>query len=136
MDPSGLKAISLFSGLSDDELALVAQFVSEVSVSEGKHLVDEGDYAYEFFMIEDGVAEVSRGGEHVADLGPGDFFGEIGLLEKQQRNASVVAKTRMRLITLSHWDVSRLQKRVPGLVDQLRRATEQRRPDAPASSSS
>jgi CRP-like cAMP-binding protein len=130
MDPEGLKAIPLFSSLSDDDLRLVAIFVSEVSVSEGKHLVDEGDYAYEFFIIQDGKAEVSRGGEKLAELGPGDFFGEVGLLDKQTRNASVVAKTPMRLVTLSHWDLKRLRKRYPEVADQLQKVLEQRRADA------
>ena len=127
MDPEGLKAIPLFSALSDDDLKLVAMFVSEVSVSAGKHLVDEGDYSYEFFMIQDGKAEVSRGGEAIAELGQGDFFGEIGLLEKRTRNASVVAKTPMRLITLSHWDLNRLRKRYPEVAEQLHAAIEERK---------
>ena len=126
MDPQGLKAIPLFSSLNDNDLALVAQFTSEVSVSAGKHLVDEGDYAYEFFMIQDGKAEVTRGGEPIAELGPGDFFGEIGLIEKSRRNASVVAKTSMRLITLSHWDVTRLRRRWPEVYEQLREVTQAR----------
>jgi CRP/FNR family transcriptional regulator, cyclic AMP receptor protein len=127
MDPQGLRAIPLFATLSDHDLELVGQFVSEVSVSAGKHLVDEGDYAYEFFMIEDGTAEVTRAGEKVAELQAGDFFGEVGLLEKQRRNASVVARTPMRLITLSHWDVTRLRKRWPEVYERLREATEARK---------
>jgi len=135
MDPEGLKAIPLFSSLSSEDLRLVAQFVSEVSVSPGKHLVDEGDYAYEFFMIQEGTAEVTRGGEQVAELGAGEFFGEIGLLEKKTRNASVVAKTPMRLVTLSHWDVTRLRKRWPQILEQLQEATAERKPEAQSSSS-
>ena len=130
MDPQGLKAIPLFSTLSDGDLELVAQFTSEVSVSAGKHLVDEGDYAYEFFMIQDGVAEVSRGGEPIAELNQGDFFGEVGLLEKARRNASVVAKTPMRLLTLTHWDLTRLRKRWPEVYQRLREATDARKVDA------
>lgn len=130
MDPEGLKAIPLFSSLNSEDLRLVAQFVSEVSVSPGKHLVDEGDYAYEFFMIQEGTAEVTRGTEKVAELGAGEFFGEIGLLEKQTRNASVVAKTAMRLVTLSHWDVTRLRKRWPQILEQLQQATAERKPEA------
>ena len=127
MDPQGLKAIPLFASLSDEDLGLVSTYVSEVSVSPGKHLVDEGDYAYEFFMIQDGTAEVIRGGEVVNHLGPGDFFGEVGLLERQKRNASVVAETPMRLVTLSHWDLTRLRKRFPDAFARLREVTEARR---------
>jgi CRP/FNR family cyclic AMP-dependent transcriptional regulator len=127
MDPHGLKAIELFAPLSDEDLTLVGTYVSEVSVSPGKHLVDEGDYAYDFFMIQEGTAEVIRGGEVVNELNAGDFFGEVGLLEKQKRNASVVAKTPMRLVTLSHWDLARLRKRFPEAFVRLREATEARR---------
>jgi len=127
MDPQGLKAIPLFAPLSDEDLELVSTFVSEVSVSPGKHLVDEGDYAYDFFMIQAGTAEVIRGGVVVTELTAGDFFGEVGLLEKQKRNASVVAQTPMRLVTLSHWDLTRLRKRFPEAFVRLQEATEARR---------
>ena len=127
VDPDALSQIPLFSTLSGEDLELVGVFVSEVSVSAGKHLVDEGDYAYEFFMIQEGTAEVIRGGEVVNELHAGDFFGEVGLLERTKRNASVVAKTPMRLITLSHWDLTRLRKRFPEVIDRLREATETRR---------
>jgi CRP-like cAMP-binding protein len=63
----------------------------------------------------------------VAELGPGDFFGEVGLMDKQKRNASVVAKSPMRLVTLSHWDLTRLRKRWPDLYDKLSEATAARR---------
>ncbi len=63
-----MKALPLFEGVSDEDLDKIAPFVSEVSVSEGKHLVDEGDYAYEFMAIEEGEAEVIRGDETLAKL--------------------------------------------------------------------
>ena len=91
MDTSRLKSLPLFESVSDEDLEKIAPFVSEVSVSEGKHLVDEGDYAYEFMAIEEGTAEVRRGDEKLAELGPGDFFGEMGLLGHDRRNATVVA---------------------------------------------
>jgi CRP/FNR family cyclic AMP-dependent transcriptional regulator len=131
VDLAVLKAIPLFRDLTADELALIGQYVSEVSVSQGKHLVDEGDYAYEFFVIEDGEAEVTRSGERLAVLKAGDFFGETGLLEKQQRNASVVALSPMRLLTLSHWDMNRLRKRLPSLAEHMRRTSEKRLAETP-----
>ena len=127
MDAESLKCIPLFASLTEDDLNLIGIFVTEISVSPGKHLVDEGDYAYEFFMIEDGVADVVRGGEKVNELKAGDFFGEVGLLEKQKRNASVIAQTPMHLVTLSHWDLTRLRKRFPQVFDRLREATAERR---------
>jgi CRP-like cAMP-binding protein len=127
LDASQLKSIPLFQTVSDEELAEIAPFAEETTVEAGTQLVREGDFSYEFFAIEDGQAEVTRGGEHLADLGPGDFFGEIGLLERDLRTASVVAKADMRLITLTGWDMKRMEKAMPQAVEQIRDVLEQRR---------
>ena len=126
MDTSRLKSLPLFESVSEEDLGKIAPFVSEVSVSEGKHLVDEGDYAYEFMAIEEGTAEVRRGDEKLADLGPGDFFGEMGLLGADKRNATVVATSPVRLITLDQWDMRRLEKAVPSAAEKIRAAAEAR----------
>ena len=122
MDPSRVKAIPLFQSIPEDEAKQIATFAGEQSVEEGKHLVDEGDFSWEFMAIEEGEAEVLRGGEHVADLGPGDFFGEMGLLEKDRRTATVVAKTPMRILTLTSWDL----RRMPNASEQIRQVMEER----------
>jgi CRP-like cAMP-binding protein len=127
MDPGRLRAIPVFASLDDETLRGIATFATESSVPAGKHLVKEGDYAYEFMAIEEGEAEVLRGGEKVATLGPGDFFGEIAVLEKTLRTASVVATTPMRLVTLSHWDL----KRVGDAMDQIRATLEERKRNTP-----
>ena len=128
MDPARLRSIKLFESFTEDEIHEVSPFADEVSVPEGKALVREGDYSYEFMGIEEGTAEVTRNGEHVADLGPGDFFGEIGLLERGLRTATVTAKTPMRLITLTGWDMKRVEKAMPEAVERLRGIIEERRP--------
>ena len=128
MDAGRLKQIPLFESFSDDELSEIAPFANEVEVEEGKELVREGDFSYEFMAIEDGKAEVTRGGEHVAELGKGDFFGEIGLLERDLRTATVTAKSDMRLVTLDGWDMKRLEKSMPEAVERVREALEERRP--------
>jgi len=128
LDASRLKSIPLFEEVGDDELAQIAPFANEVSVAEGKVLVREGDFSYEFMAIEDGEAEVSRGGQHVADLGAGDFFGEMGLLEKTLRNATVTAKTPMRLVTLTGWDLKRVERTAPAALERVRATLEERRP--------
>jgi CRP/FNR family transcriptional regulator, cyclic AMP receptor protein len=127
LDPSRLKTIPLFKDVRDEDLRGIATFADEVSVEPGKHLVDEGDFSYQFMAIEEGEAEVLRGGQHVADLGPGDFFGEMGLLERERRSATVISKTPMRLITLTGWDLKRMEKAMPEAVDQIRAVMEQRR---------
>jgi CRP/FNR family transcriptional regulator, cyclic AMP receptor protein len=128
LDPNRLKSIPLFQDVDDDEVAQIAPFAEEEQVEEGTYLVREGDFSYEFMAIEEGEAEVLRQGQHVADLGPGDFFGEIGLLEKDRRTATVVAKTPMRLITLTGWDMKRMEKTMPEAVDKVRAVIEERRP--------
>jgi CRP/FNR family cyclic AMP-dependent transcriptional regulator len=132
LDASRLKSLPLFQNVPDEELGQIAPFAEEVQVEQGTDLVEEGDFSYEFMAIEEGTAEVLRGGEHVADLGPGDFFGEIGLLEKERRTATVVAKTDMRLITLTGWDMKRLEKAIPDAVERIRQVIEERRPPASA----
>jgi CRP-like cAMP-binding protein len=127
MDAQELGQIPLFSDLSEDDLRSLATYADEVTVSEGKHLVDEGGYAYDLFAIVEGTAQVIVGSDVVAELGPGDFFGEAGVLEKQQRNATVVAKTRMRLVTLTGWDLRRMRRQLAPVMEKLEQAIEQRR---------
>jgi CRP/FNR family cyclic AMP-dependent transcriptional regulator len=127
LDAKRLKSIPLFEEVGDEELAQIAPFAQEVVVDEGKVLVREGDFSYEFMAIEEGTAEVTRRGEHVADLGPGDFFGEMGLLEKTLRNATVTAKAPMRLVTLTGWDLRRVERTAPEAIERVRAVLEERR---------
>jgi CRP-like cAMP-binding protein len=128
LDPDRLKSIPLFQSLPEDALSQVATFAQEVSVESGRELVRQGDYSYEFMVIEEGAVEVKRAGEHVADLAAGDFFGEVGLLERDRRNATVVATEPTRLITLTGWDLKRLERTSPDAVSSIRSVIEQRRP--------
>jgi CRP-like cAMP-binding protein len=130
MDPARLKKIPVFAGLSDDELRNVAQLAAEVSVEAGKELVREGDYAYDVLAVEEGTARVERDGRVVAEIGPGDVVGEMGVLERSQRNATVVSTSPMLLVTLTSWDIRRLRKSAPEAVDHLRGLIEQRRDQA------
>src|SRR5271169_2727774 len=123
MDPDHLKTIPLFSSLSDKALETVAVFASETSVSAGKRLVHEGDYSYDLIVIETGTAEVTKGGEVIGSLGPGEVFGEIGMLSGGRRTADVIATSPMRLITLSKWDLKRISSEVS---DELQSLVEQR----------
>jgi CRP/FNR family cyclic AMP-dependent transcriptional regulator len=128
LDAQRLKSIPLFEEVGDEELRQIAPFAQEITVDQGKELVREGDFSYEFMAIEEGTAEVTRGGEHVADLGSGDFFGEMGLLEKTLRNATVTAKTPMRLVTLTGWDLRRVERTAPQAIERVRTVLEERRP--------
>ncbi|HEX5225760.1 MAG TPA: cyclic nucleotide-binding domain-containing protein [Solirubrobacteraceae bacterium] len=119
MDPDHLKAIPLFSGLSEKALNTVAVFASETSVSAGKRLVHEGDYSYDLIVIESGTADVLKAGEVVGSLGPGDVFGEMGMLSGGRRTADVVATSPMRLITLSKWDLRRISGEIGEQLEKL-----------------
>ncbi|GAC1438942.1 MAG: hypothetical protein NVSMB51_15910 [Solirubrobacteraceae bacterium] len=127
MDSAVLKNIAAFAALTDEERHAVATWANEASISEGSIIVNEGEYSYTFFAIVDGSADVIRHGEKIATLGPGDFFGEVGLLEKEKRNATVKATSALRLITLTSWDLRRLEKEAPGAMDQIHKVLEQRR---------
>ena len=128
LEASRLKGIPLFEKFSEDELRQIAPFAEEVHVEDGEVLVREGDYSYEFMAIEEGTAKVTRHGETIAELGPGDFFGEIGLLEKSFRTATVEATSPMHLITLTGWDLARVEKAMPEAIEQLHQVIEERRP--------
>ncbi len=130
MDPARLKKIPVFADLSDEERDHIAALAAEVSVPEGKELVREGDYSYDVLAIEEGTARVERHGERLADLGPGDVVGEMGVLQREQRNATVVATSPMMLVTLTSWDIRRLQKTVPNAVAHLREVVAQRSDEA------
>ena len=126
MDAGRLKQIAVFADLDDGAREAIAKLAAEVSVPEGKELVREGDYSYDLIAIEEGTAKVHHGEETVAELGPGDIVGEMGVLERAQRNASVTATSPMLLVTLTGWDVRKLRKQAPEAVDRLQQIMAER----------
>ncbi len=119
MDAERLKKVRVFADLDDAGREAISKLAAEVSVPDGKELVREGDFSYDLIAIEEGTARVHHGEETVAELGPGDVVGEIGVLERAQRNASVTATSPMMLVTLTGWDVRKLRKQVPDAVKRL-----------------
>jgi CRP-like cAMP-binding protein len=126
MDESQLASIDLFSSLSRRERREIANRAEEIDVEAGTHLVREGEFAYEFFVIEEGSADVLREGEHIADLGPGDFLGEMGIVTQSPRNASVVAREPTRVIVLSEQDFRGVARSFPTVAEQIREAVRER----------
>mgnify|MGYP003543397269 FL=1 len=126
MEPSQLKRIPLFSGASDDDLKQVATFAESREVSEGTEVISEGGFSRELIAIEDGTAEVTRGGEHIADLGPGDIFGEQGMLDDNIRSATVTATSPLKLISMGHFEVKRLKKDAPDVYGRIEKLVEER----------
>lgn len=119
MDAADLKDLPLFSSLSRRQRHLVAQHADHVSVAEGTKLMEEGRLAYELFVIMEGVAQVSRGGEKVAEVGPGDAVGEIGVIEKIKRTATVIAASPMELLVIYGPEMNAMSDKVPDLFEQL-----------------
>lgn len=126
MDPREIAAIPLFAGLSKDDQKIVAQYADEVDVSAGTMLAREGKFAYEFFAIRDGTADVTQEGSKIAELGRGDFFGEIGLLGGERRMASVTATSPMRLVVLTGAQLRAIEGRMPPLGARIRAAMAER----------
>ena len=126
MDPSQLKRFSLFKDVDEDKLNKIAPFTVLVEFADGKVIIQEGGYSNDFYAIEEGTARVERAGEKIADLGPGDVFGEQGLLEKQERSASVIATSSLRALKIEHWELPRMRKAMPEVVDHLQKTVEER----------
>jgi CRP-like cAMP-binding protein len=119
MDPENLRAVPLFASMAESDLNRIATFATEDSAAEGATLVREGDFSNDMVAIESGTAEVLRSGEKVGSLGPGDVFGEIGVLGKENRTATIVATSPMRLVRLDSWNVKRLPEDVREQMAQL-----------------
>jgi CRP-like cAMP-binding protein len=101
VDAKSLERVPLFAGLSSKEREKVARWADAVDLPAGKHLLDEGRLPHEFFVIVEGEVEVLHDEKRLATLGPGDFFGEIALLEHGRRTASVVTTTPTTLAVMS-----------------------------------
>ena len=126
MDLDRLRAVPIFSGLSEEELAKVSEFAEEVTIQKDKILTFQGEYAYKFFVILEGEASVTRQGQPVRSLGPGDFFGEIGLLESEKRTATVASDTDMKVIVLMGWDLREIEKELPTVGKRIRQKLRER----------
>jgi CRP/FNR family cyclic AMP-dependent transcriptional regulator len=134
IDVNRLTAIPIFAELSPEEARRLATFATETSAAEGQILMKQGDYSVELIAIEEGSADVLKGGHTIASLGPGDLIGEMGLLEHRPRNADVIASSPMRLLRLTHWEIRRMSEdtvnRIKGIVHQRRQASGDDPPEA------
>ena len=126
MDPSSLKKFELFKDVDESKLSKIAPFTMLVEFPAGKTVIQEGGYSNDFYAIESGTAKVERGGDTIAEIGPGDVFGEQGLLERQERSASVVATSPLRALKIEHWEIPRMRKAMPEVLEELQRTIEAR----------
>jgi CRP/FNR family cyclic AMP-dependent transcriptional regulator len=127
-----LKSIWLFSSCTGSELRKIRSSLDELEVPKGKVLVEEGRIGLEFFLIVDGKASVIRNGRKVATLGPGGYFGELALLDRRPRSASVVSETDMDVLVLSQRQFNGLLQSVPTIGRKLLAAMANRLREADA----
>ena len=114
-----LASIPLFSALPKKDLQKIAKASDEVTVEPGRTVVEEDATGHEAYVIVEGDAEVLRNGSVIAQLGPGDHFGELALLDGGPRTATVVARTQMRLLVLGQREFAGTLDEVPGLAHKL-----------------
>jgi CRP/FNR family cyclic AMP-dependent transcriptional regulator len=134
MTSADIESIPLFAGLSSDDLARVAAVTRTLRLDTGQVVVNEGEFAFDFYAIKRGAAEVQRGGERVAVLGTGDVFGEMGVVgddagrAKRRRAASVVVTSPTEAIVIDGSHFRRLTEDIPALRDAIRATVSERRP--------
>jgi len=121
-----LKRAPLFEGLSKQEVTRIAQASEDLDLKAGTVLCKEGGLAREFFVLLDGTVDVRKGGRRIATRQAPDFIGEIGLIAKTPRTATVTATTPVRCFVLTSRDLKRAMDDNPGIERKLMRALAQR----------
>ena len=124
-----LSKVPLFAGLDRASLEHVARLADEIDLPADKMLLHEGELPYEFFLIVEGQVRIERDGQQLNVLGPGDFFGEIALLDGGRRTATVTTQTPVRLLVLGTREFHSLMAEYPEirvsvlgqLADRVRR---------------
>lgn len=114
-----LPNIELFSELSKKELKNIASLMTPIRVKAGRHLTEEGAPGREFMIIVEGTATVKRKGRVLAQLGPGDFFGELAVVAGVPRTATVIADTDMTIETLNRREFSSLLDESPRIAKKI-----------------
>jgi CRP-like cAMP-binding protein len=116
--------------LTEFDLAIADQMTEE-SISSGSEIVRQGDDGEKFYMIHQGVVDVTRmlkdGSSHHAEIGDGGFFGEVALIRNEKRNATVVAKTDVELFVLTRSQFAEILSLRPGFQEQLNDVLDDRR---------
>jgi CRP-like cAMP-binding protein len=115
-----LAHVPLFVGLSKKQLRLISQLARAQEEPAGAVLIEQGKVGHEFIVVVHGEIEVSQGGRVVGEQGPGSYVGEIALLEQRPRNATVIAKTRVKLEVIDQREFAGLLEEMPELAKQMR----------------
>ncbi|HEY2938027.1 MAG TPA: cyclic nucleotide-binding domain-containing protein [Gaiellaceae bacterium] len=123
-----LKRVPLFALCSKHELAEICQLADEIDLPEGKVLAQEGDRGREFFVLVEGSVEVQRHGETVNSLSDGDFFGEIALVSRRPRTATVTATSPVRALVVTEQAFGTLLRKNPEIQTKVLQALAERVP--------
>ena len=126
MDVARISSIPLFTGLDRHEREQIARWADEVDLPAGYHLLDQGRFAHEFFVIEEGEVEVRIGDQPVTTLGPGEMLGEIALLKHDTRTASVIASSPVRAIVMAAREFEAMRAAMPSIAAQLEAKMQER----------
>jgi CRP-like cAMP-binding protein len=114
-----LSQVQMFSALNKRELGLISKAADVVRIPEGTEIMTEGTVGHEFYMVLEGEAIVRRGGRKVATLGPGRYFGELALLAKAPRSATVVAGTPLEALVIGQREFLAVLDEVPAVAHKL-----------------
>jgi CRP-like cAMP-binding protein len=117
-----LERVPLFADLDRRELNDIASAMKQRTFREGQQIAVEGESGVGFFVIEDGQAQVTIGGEERRTLGPGDYFGEVALITHGPRTATVTAETELKTYAMTFWDFRPLVEETPGIAWKLLQA--------------
>lgn len=123
---SSLARVPLFAGISDESMVRLAEVAGELDFPAGTYIVRQGQVGTGLYVILSGSARVVRGSEDLARLGPGDFFGELAVVDQQPRMASVRAEEDTICLALASWDLLALLERDPALSLNLIKALTER----------
>ena len=126
-DASRLRISSLFEGLADADLERCAALFEEVKLTSGSRVITQDGHSYNFFVVIDGEVEVRHDFEQLRRLGPGDFFGELGILGESRRTARVLTLTRCVLAKIMAWDLRTMLAEHPLLAARIEAAAAERR---------
>ena len=126
MDDADLKGIPLFEGLASADLAKIAAWLEPIEVPAGWYLLNQGSSPVGFFVVVEGRVDVEREGAVVATLGPGDFFGEIALLEGDRRTATVITATQVRALVMDADEFFRMCAEIPEVKTRINAAALER----------